>query len=137
MSGLATMTKEPPQFVDPLALDTQMARVDKAVNDIIDGSVSHIEDEITRIMRRREVASAVRRVHFLRNELGEIVKSGMGSEMINTYVDGVAAEMQEQFKHINPGADPKLIEAAVEKTIAAFRQEPEEEKKKRGKSSAG
>ncbi len=141
MSEMAVAEPQDITFIDPLSADVALSRVDAVVNEMIEGAVGHFEDDLKRIMRRREVAACVRGILSTRNQLeatlADAEKTGM-TGLAGMVIDGAKDELVRMFTVINPTTDVTKIEATVDTVLAGFRERiPQvEETKKRGKKAA-
>lgn len=128
----------PPQFIDPLSIDRQTARIEVAVERLITSSVGYIDDEVTRAIRRRVVTTSVRHVHQLREEMEGVVGLAelTGPMLASIQLDGLAVEMQREFTKLNPTADAAMIESAVAGVVAEYRERLTPVDKKKGKTAA-
>lgn len=133
------------EFVNPLTIDEAMTRVDTVVNEMIDGAVGHVESEVKRMMRRREVSAAVRGILATRTTLEEMIANPDGlKELTLMAIDGERANLLSMFSMVNPAASFEVVAGVVDGLLEKCRsnlfQEPEsaaeeseKPKKKRGK----
>lgn len=147
MSALATAEAPakavavPNGFVNPLTLDDAMSRVDNVVNEMIDGAVGHVESEIKGMIRRREVAAAVRGILRTRTTLERMIADPAGmKELTLMAIDGERANLLSMFSLVNPAASFEAVVTVVDGLLDRLKgnlfSEPTEEepvKPKRGK----
>lgn len=166
MSAVATTEKEteiakpaPKPIVNPLMLDATavaVARMDGLVTGFIEDAVGQIDDEVTRMMRRREVSSAVRGIIRVKKALDEAVagvaETGM-PELVLMTLDGEREDLLTMYRTLNPAAEDDKIEEVVEALMEGYRgkltppsettsdetpsdETPSDEKPKRGRRAA-
>lgn len=141
MSALAQAepTAIAPSFINPLMIDVTADRVDAAVNGLIDAALGTVEDEMQRLARRRQLASAVRGIRAVKDQLDGITEADAEMGMANLIIDGHRPELVKMFAVLNPAAEAKVVEVCVDGILEPYKSKFDEPTKKarRGKSSAG
>lgn len=141
MSALAQAepTAIAPSFINPLMIDVTADRVDAAVNGLIDAALGTVEDEMQRLARRRQLASAVRGIRAVKDQLDSVTEAGAEMGMANLIVDGHRPELIKMFAVLNPAAEAKVVEVCVDGILEPYKSKFDEpiKKARRGKSSAG
>lgn len=141
MSALATTdpTALAPSFINPLTIDVTADRVDAAVNNLIDAALGTVEDEMQRLARRRQLASAIRGIRAVREQLDGITETDAEMGMAGLIIDGHRPELVKMFAVLNPAAEAKVVEVCVDGILEPYKSKFDEPTKKarRGKSSAG
>lgn len=141
MSALATTepTALAPSFINPLTIDATADRVDAAVNHLIDAALGTVEDEMQRLARRRQLASAIRGIRAVKEQLDGMTETDAELGMANLIIDGHRPELLKMFAVLNPAAEAKVVEVCVEGILEPYKSKFDEPAKKarRGKSSAG
>lgn len=133
--------------INPLTIDGTVQRIDAAVAAMVETVVGGIEDEISRAVRRRDVAAAVRGILATRDELdrataGPVLVPGL----IAMAIDGCRPDLIGLFRRLNPVAVAGRIDEVVDKILAEYldkvrpaagTEDGGEKKKRVGKSAAG
>lgn len=109
-----------PVWRNPLDVDGHVEKVEVAVNRMVDAVVGHVEDEIERAVRRREVAGACRRILDARDTLAAI--DGDLPGLLRFTTDGVRADLVKAFKTLNPTAADETVAAAVDGFLQPYRE---------------
>jgi hypothetical protein len=136
MSTTLATTAPAATFVNPLAIDEPADRVDQAVTAMIDSAVATVEDEVKRMIRRREVAAAVRGIRRAKADLDEVNQADADLGLAALTIDGHRAELLRMFATLNPAADTAAVAQTVDAVLAGYKAKFErpEAKAKRGKS---
>lgn len=121
--------------VNPLAIDVSIERVDAAVNEMIESAVGHVESELKRHARRREVAAAVHNIRRTRDELDGLAADPLSGLVLGLRVDSARTELSDLFRVLNPAAADEAIASVVDQALSGYAAEPET-KRKKGKASA-
>lgn len=141
MSALAQAepTAIAPSFINPLTIDVTADRVDAAINSLIDSALGTVEDEMQRLARRRQLASAVRGIRAAKEQLDGLTDADAELGMTGLIIDGHKPELIKMFMVLNPAAEAKVVEVCVDGFLEPYKSKFEEPTKKarRGKSSAG
>lgn len=129
MSTTLAPTATAVAFHNPLDLDAPADRIEAAVTAMIDSAVGAVEDEIRAMIRRREVAAAVRSIRRVKAQLDEIRDGVPGVGLAGLASDGYRADLIGWFKVVNPAAGEAAVAGVVDAFLGSY-----QEAKKKGKS---
>lgn len=119
----------PTKFLNPLTIDTTaaaVARLDDLVTGFIDEATGHVEDEMRRMMRRREVSAAVRGILQTKTDLDRAVPQSieMGIPQIGTAsIDGERPDLIKWYKTLNRAMPDAEVEKAVDAILDPYREQ--------------
>lgn len=129
----------PTKFLNPLTIDTTaaaVARLDDLVTGFIDEATGHVEDEMRRMMRRREVSAAVRGILQAKNDLDQAVPQAMEMgipSMGTSAIEGERPDLIKWYKTLNRAMPDADVEKVVEGILEPYRKQLVEPKKAKGK----
>jgi hypothetical protein len=134
-----TAVAVPATFINPLSIEVPADRIDAAINGLVDAALGTVEDEMHRLARRRQLASAIRGIRSVKEQLDELNENDAEMGMTTLVIDSHRPDLLKMFAVLNPAAEAKVVEICVDGILEPYKSKFEEptKKAKRGKSSGG
>lgn len=108
-------------ITNPITIAETADRVDNAIAIMVEQCVDQIEDEVTRIVRRREVSAAIRGILRYKKELEELkTEPILAPALFLMAVEGMRPDLENMFRKINPKAADTAIKQIVEDTVREY-----------------